>query len=74
MQAATVSDYQGTTTRKAYTTGIAFPFTEKAIEALSQLTNAKEERAANFVSLVSEYKQAGENILKADLTILYYSI
>lgn len=50
-EAQTVSDYQGTTTRKAFTPGIAFPLTEKAIEALSQLTKAKKERSSNFVSL-----------------------
>ncbi|CAO3645336.1 unnamed protein product [Mucor hiemalis] len=50
-EAQTVSDYQGTTTRKAFTPGIAFPLTEKAIEALSQLTKSKEERSSNFVSL-----------------------
>lgn len=50
-EAQTVSDYQGTTTRKAFTPGIAFPLTEKAIEALSQLV--KQDRSFNFVSLVS---------------------
>lgn len=50
-EAQTVSDYQGTSTRKAFTPGIAFPLTEKAIEALSQLTKSKEERSSNFVSL-----------------------
>lgn len=50
-EAQTVSDYQGTTTRKSFTPGIAFPLTEKAVEALSHLV--KEERSFNFVSLVS---------------------
>lgn len=50
-QAATVSDYQGTATRKSYAPGVAFPLTEKAIEALSELKKT-EERSFNFVSLV----------------------
>ncbi|KAI8095740.1 hypothetical protein BDF21DRAFT_374090 [Thamnidium elegans] len=50
-EAQTVSDYQGTTTRKSFTPGIAFPLTEKAVEALVQLKQSKEERSSNFVSL-----------------------
>ncbi|KAG2215986.1 hypothetical protein INT46_007046 [Mucor plumbeus] len=49
-EAATVSDYQGTATRKSYAPGVAFPLTEKAIEALSELKKT-EERSFNFVSL-----------------------
>ncbi|GAA5799067.1 hypothetical protein HPULCUR_004476 [Helicostylum pulchrum] len=56
-EAQTVSDYQGTTARKSFTPGIAFPLTEKAVEALSQLTKAKEERSSNFVSLVRNKKR-----------------
>ncbi|KAI9364327.1 hypothetical protein BD770DRAFT_379775 [Pilaira anomala] len=50
-EAKTVSDYQGTTARKSFTPGIAFPLTEHAVEALSQLTKSKEDRSVNFVSL-----------------------
>lgn len=51
-QAATVSDYQGTATRKSYAPGVAFPLTEKAVEALSELKKSGD-RSYNFVSLVS---------------------
>ncbi|KAI8373716.1 hypothetical protein BD560DRAFT_434076 [Blakeslea trispora] len=50
-EAKAVSDYQGTTTRKSYAPGVAFPLTERSIEALQQLTKTKEERTSNFVSL-----------------------
>ncbi|CEG69724.1 hypothetical protein RMATCC62417_05749 [Rhizopus microsporus] len=50
-EAKAVSDYQGTTARKSYAPGVAFPLTEKAIEALSELKKDKEERSSNFVSL-----------------------
>ncbi|KAI8889631.1 actin depolymerizing protein [Backusella circina FSU 941] len=50
-EAKVVSDYQGTTTRKAYAPGVSFPLTEKAKEALVELTKPKEERTSNFVSL-----------------------
>ncbi|KAL9548329.1 hypothetical protein MBANPS3_005735 [Mucor bainieri] len=49
-EAATVSDYQGTATRKSYAPGVAFPLTEKAIEALSELKKGGD-RSYNFVSL-----------------------
>ncbi len=52
MQAKAVSDYQGTTTRKSYAPGVAFPLTEKAIESLLELKKEKQERTCNFVSLV----------------------
>ncbi|KAI8644743.1 hypothetical protein BD408DRAFT_412826 [Parasitella parasitica] len=50
-EAATVSEYQGTATRKSYAPGVAFPLTEKAIEALSELKKPSDDRAFNFVSL-----------------------
>ncbi|KAI8381406.1 uncharacterized protein BYT42DRAFT_566404 [Radiomyces spectabilis] len=51
-EAKAVSDYQGTTTRKSYAPGVAFPVTEKAQEALRVLNQSKEAREHNFVSLV----------------------
>ncbi|KAI8344054.1 hypothetical protein BC941DRAFT_407633 [Chlamydoabsidia padenii] len=50
-EAQTVSDYQGTSTRKTYAPGLAFPLTESAIEALQALKQAKSDRPHNFVSL-----------------------
>ncbi|KAG1050938.1 hypothetical protein G6F55_007713 [Rhizopus delemar] len=50
-EAKAVSDYQGTTTRKSYAPGVAFPLTEKAIESLLELKKEKQERTCNFVSL-----------------------
>ncbi|KAI8987715.1 hypothetical protein BDF20DRAFT_904685 [Mycotypha africana] len=50
-EAKTVSSYQGTSTRKSYAPGVAFPLTEKAIEALCSLQAEKEHRSHNFVSL-----------------------
>lgn len=50
-EAKTVSDYQGTATRKSYAPGVSFPLTEEAIKALSELKKEKEERTNNFVSL-----------------------
>ncbi|CEP17458.1 hypothetical protein [Parasitella parasitica] len=50
-EAATVSDYQGTTTRKSYAPGVAFPLTEKAITTLSELKKPRDDREFNFVSL-----------------------
>lgn len=52
-EAKTVSDYQGTATRRSYAPGVSFPITESALEALSALTKSKDERSSNFVSLVS---------------------
>ncbi|KAG2202383.1 hypothetical protein INT47_008854 [Mucor saturninus] len=73
-EAQTVSDYQGTTTRKSFTPGIAFPLTEKAVEALSHL--AKEDRSFNFVSLhldnekidLDKTAQVSTNELKSTIT------
>ncbi|KAG0182087.1 Twinfilin-1 [Apophysomyces sp. BC1021] len=50
-EAKAVSDYQGTTTRKAYAPGVSFPVTEEAEEALRKLTQPKDQRQHNFVSL-----------------------
>ncbi|RCI02509.1 Twinfilin-1, partial [Rhizopus stolonifer] len=53
-EAKAVSDYQGTTTRKSYAPGVAFPLTDKAVEALKELTKDRQERSFNFVSLYLE--------------------
>ncbi|KAI9253217.1 hypothetical protein BY458DRAFT_521960 [Sporodiniella umbellata] len=53
-EAKAVSDYQGTTSRKNYAPGVAFPLTDKAIESLSELKKEKGDRAHNFVSLCLE--------------------
>ncbi|KAF7723805.1 hypothetical protein EC973_001589 [Apophysomyces ossiformis] len=50
-EAQAVSDYQGTTTRKAYAPGVSFPVTETAQEALRKLAQPKDQREHNFVSL-----------------------
>ncbi|SAM02438.1 hypothetical protein [Absidia glauca] len=50
-EAQTVSDYQGTSTRKTYAPGLAFPLTDPAIEALQALKQDKASRPHNFVSL-----------------------
>ncbi|KAI8376701.1 hypothetical protein EDC96DRAFT_282352 [Choanephora cucurbitarum] len=49
-----VSDYQGTTTRKSYAPGVAFPLTDKAVKGLQELAKTREERTTNFVSLYLE--------------------
>ncbi|KAI7906899.1 uncharacterized protein BX663DRAFT_494128 [Cokeromyces recurvatus] len=50
-EAKTVSDYQGISARKSYAPGVAFPLTDKAVNALSELSKTKENRSHNFVSL-----------------------
>ncbi|CAO3590240.1 unnamed protein product [Absidia cylindrospora] len=47
-----VTDYQGTSTRKTYAPGVAFPFASTAIESLQALKQAKADRSHNFVSLL----------------------
>ncbi|KAI8099603.1 uncharacterized protein BX664DRAFT_321707 [Halteromyces radiatus] len=51
-EAQAVTDYQGTTTRKTYAPGIAFPLTNPAVEALGVLKQSKSERSHNFVTLL----------------------
>ncbi|KAI7866403.1 hypothetical protein BDF14DRAFT_837581 [Spinellus fusiger] len=50
-EAMAVSDYQGTAARKSYTSGVAFPLSQEAIDALKHLNKTKEERQHNFVVL-----------------------
>ncbi|KAI8983649.1 hypothetical protein BDB01DRAFT_791605 [Pilobolus umbonatus] len=50
-EAKAVTDYDGTTGRKSYVPGVSFPFTEQAMEAISELAKDKEDRTSNFVSL-----------------------
>ncbi|KAI9270623.1 hypothetical protein BDA99DRAFT_596203 [Phascolomyces articulosus] len=53
-EANTASDYQGASARRTYAPGIAFPFTDKALDALRELQKPKDERKTNFVSLYLE--------------------
>ncbi|CAO3608816.1 unnamed protein product [Cunninghamella echinulata] len=50
-EAQAITDYQGTTTRKTYAPGVAFPLTTSTIEALRVLNQPKTDRSHNFVSL-----------------------
>ncbi|ORZ06951.1 hypothetical protein BCR42DRAFT_426783 [Absidia repens] len=51
-EAKAVTDYQGTSTRKTYAPGVAFPLASTAIESLQALKQAKADRPHNFVSLL----------------------
>jgi hypothetical protein len=62
VKAQTVSDYQGTSTRKTYAPGLAFPLTDPAIEALQALKQDKASRPHNFVSLVRKRKRTGQRV------------
>ncbi|KAI7850978.1 hypothetical protein BDC45DRAFT_446062, partial [Circinella umbellata] len=67
-EANAATDYQGASTRRTYAPGIAFPFTDKALEALGELQKPKDERKANFVSLYLE-KETIELDTTSDVSI-----
>ncbi|KAG2228262.1 hypothetical protein INT45_011054 [Circinella minor] len=67
-EANTATDYQGASTRRTYAPGIAFPFTDKALEALRELQKPKDERKTNFVSLYLE-KETIELDTTSDVSI-----